>query len=184
LIHYHFEAIHPFIDGNGRVGRLLISVLLHRWHLLVQPVLYLSAFFERHRRDYYDLLLGVTERGEWHEWIVFFLRGVATEAWDAVERITQLERLANRWQAELAEASAAPSLIRLAERVFEYPILSISEVAHLLGVTYRTARLNVLKLVEFGYLQPATDATYRRSFIARDIMRAIEGIDKPRRDQY
>jgi len=74
LIHYQFEAIHPFLDGNGRIGRLLISLLLGDWKLLPLPLLYLSAYFERHRQPYYDLLFAVSERGVWHEWVVFFLR--------------------------------------------------------------------------------------------------------------
>lgn len=75
LIHYQFEAIHPFWDGNGRIGRLLISVLLCEEALLPSPLLYLSAFFELHRREYYDLLLRVSQKGEWLPWIEFFLRG-------------------------------------------------------------------------------------------------------------
>jgi Fic family protein len=75
FIHYQFEAIHPFLDGNGRIGRLLISLLLVNWDLLPLPLLYLSAFFEAHRRDYYDLLRAVSAQGTWSRWVAFFLRG-------------------------------------------------------------------------------------------------------------
>ena len=88
---YQFEAIHPFLDGNGRIGRLLISLLLADWNLLPLPLLYLSAYFERRRQDYYNLLLGVSERGAWHEWVMFFLRGVAEQAVDANNRAKRLQ---------------------------------------------------------------------------------------------
>src|SRR5436305_7683328 len=90
LIHYQFEAIHPFLDGNGRVGRLLIAFVLRVDGVLEQPLLYLSAFFERHRREYYRLLLAVSSGGAWMEWMMFFLRAVAEQARDAGRRIRAL----------------------------------------------------------------------------------------------
>jgi Fic family protein len=90
LIHYQFEAIHPFLDGNGRIGRLLITLLLCVWDLLPQPLLYLSAYFEAHRQAYYDLLLVVSQRGEWEDWLIYFLHGVALQSRDAVVRIGRL----------------------------------------------------------------------------------------------
>jgi Fic family protein len=90
LIHYQFEAIHPFLDGNGRIGRLLITLLLAVWGLLPQPVLYLSAFFERHRSEYYDRLLAVSRRAEWEVWIEYFLAGVCSQAQDARDRSRRL----------------------------------------------------------------------------------------------
>src|SRR5262249_10488995 len=86
MIPYQFEAIPPFRDGNGRIGRLLISLLLSSWNLLPQPLLYLSAFFERNRSDYYDHLLAISERGAWNDWLTFFLRGVAEQSRDAIHR--------------------------------------------------------------------------------------------------
>lgn len=177
LIHYQFEAIHPFLDGNGRVGRLLISLLLSHWGLLAQPLLYLSAYFERHRADYYDLLLRVSQAGDWSAWVMFFLRGVEEQARDAFNRAAQLERLQATWRARLTAERAAPSLVQLAERLFAFPILSIPDAERLLGTTYRTARLNVLKLVEGGYLQPWTNQAYRRAYVAADIMRIVESRD-------
>jgi Fic family protein len=177
LIHYQFEAIHPFLDGNGRVGRLLISLLLSHWGLLAQPLLYLSAYFERHRTDYYDLLLRVSQAGDWSAWIMFFLRGVEQQARDAFNRAAQLEHLQATWRARLTTERAAPSLVQLAEHLFAFPILSIPDAERLLGTTYRTARLNVLKLVQGGYLQPWSNQAYRRAYVAADIMRIVESRD-------
>lgn len=93
-----FEAIHPFLDGNGRIGRLPLSLLLVTWNLLPLPLLSLSAFFERHRQAYYDLLMAVSERGTWRAWLPFFLRGVAEQAQDAVARGRQLQDLQLMWR--------------------------------------------------------------------------------------
>jgi Fic family protein len=98
LIHYQFEAIHPFLDGNGRIGRLLISLLLAHWNLLPLPLLYLSAFFERNRQQYYDLLLAVSERGACSDWVSFFLRGVLAQATDANRRAKRLQDLQAEWR--------------------------------------------------------------------------------------
>src|SRR5206468_8927427 len=93
LAHYQFEAIHPFIDGNGRVGRLLITLFLVERSILPTPLLYLSAFFEAARRDYYERLLGVSDRGEWEEWLIYLLNGVATQSQDAADRATRINSL-------------------------------------------------------------------------------------------
>ena len=102
LVHAQFEAIHPFLDGNGRVGRLLITLLLAERDVLPSPLLYLSAYFEATRLEYYSRLLGITERGEWEEWLVYFLDGVAAQSVDAVERIQRLDTLLSGWRSELA----------------------------------------------------------------------------------
>lgn len=93
LIHYQFETIHPFLDGNGRAGRLVVIMLLIEWGLISQPLLYLSAFFEANRLDYYDRLLAVSQRGEWKNWLLFFLRGVSSQSLDAITRIGRLGQL-------------------------------------------------------------------------------------------
>ena len=90
LVHYQFEAIHPFLDSNGRIGRLLITLMLIERDLLPEPLLYLSAYFERHRGAYYDHLLAVSQKGAWEDWLLFFLRGVLTEARDASRRAGRL----------------------------------------------------------------------------------------------
>src|SRR5207244_11918131 len=131
LAHAQFEAIHPFLDGNGRVGRLLITLLLIAKGVLPSPLLYLSAFFEGTREEYYARLLGVTERGEWGEWLGYFLAGAAQQAEDALGRIQRIDELLASWRERLARA---PS--RLPERALDL------FAEHLLpGVSKRAARL-------------------------------------------
>lgn len=176
LIHYQFEAIHPFLDGNGRIGRLLISLLLVSWNLLPLPVLYLSAFFERRRQDYYDLLLAVSERGTWREWVLFFLRGVAEQSRDAITRAKRLQDLQSEWRERLTQARASALLLRLADSLFESPMLTIPEAQRRLGVRhYNSARKSVEKLVAAGILQPVGDTSYGRVFQSQEILRIIGG---------
>lgn len=172
FIHYQFEAIHPFVDGNGRIGRLLLSLLLVHWQLLPLPLLYLSAFFERHRDEYYDLLMAVSERGAWTEWVEFFLRGVAEQAWDATGRARLIKDLQAEWRKRLvAERSALPS--RLADMLLETPLVSIPQVQHVLEVTYPTAQNNVQKLVDADILRQVGESTYGKTFMAWEIFDII-----------
>ena len=172
FIHYQFEAIHAFLDGNGRIGRLLVSLLLVRWELLPLPLLYLSVFFKQHRGDYYDLLHAVRERGAWEEWVEFFLRGVAEQANDAIGRAKQLQDLQANWHARLAtERSALAS--RLADMLFETPVISIPQVECSLNVTYPTAQKHVQRLVEADILQQTGESSYGKTFAAWEIFDVI-----------
>jgi Fic family protein len=172
FVHYQFEVIHPFVDGNGRIGRLLVSLLLVNWGLLSLPLLYLSAFFERHRDEYYDFLMGVSERGAWREWVEFFLGGVASQARDATGRAKQLQDLQASWGGRLAgERSAlAP---RLADTLFETPVVSIPQVQRSLGVTYPTAQKHVERLVDAGILRQMGESSYGKTFVAPEIFDII-----------
>ena len=174
LIHYQFEAIHPFLDGNGRIGRLLITLLLCADELLPQPLLYLSAFFERHRDDYYRLLLGVSQRGEWNEWISFFLRAVATQAQDAIRRSDKLLALWQSYRTQLQEARASVLLLQLVDDLFSYPALTNAGVSKRLNITPRSAQLNIDKLVGAGILKEATGQRRNRVYIAPEIISIIE----------
>lgn len=129
MIHYQFEAIHPFLDGNGRVGRLLIILLLIEWGLLPHPLLYLSAFFEQHRQEYYDRLLGVSRNGEWREWIAYFLRGVAEGSRDSVEKARKLLDLQSEMRATALAQSQSALVIGVIDFLFERPILTAKVVA-------------------------------------------------------
>lgn len=173
FIHYQFEAIHPFWDGNGRIGRLLIPLLLVHWGLLSQPLLYLSAFFERQRQDYYDLLLSVSERGAWREWVLFFLRGVTEQSRDAVDRAKRLQDLQETWRKKLTAKRASALLLRLADRLFVSPVLTIPGAQRTLDVTYATAQHHVNRLVQEGILRQTNKSTYRRVFVAEGILKAI-----------
>jgi Fic family protein len=174
LIHYQFEAIHPFIDGNGRIGRLLLSLLSVHWDLLPLPLLYLSAFFEKHRQAYYDLLMAVSARGAWREWIEFFLRGVAEQARDAVVRAKQLQDLQAEWRVRLTQARASGLAIRLADTLFDSPFITIPQAQRRLGVKqYHSARRHVQRLVKMGILKPLGESSYGKTFVATEIMRVI-----------
>jgi Fic family protein len=174
LIHYQFEAIHPFIDGNGRIGRLLLSLLLVHWDLLPLPLLYLSAFFEKHRQAYYELLLAVSTRGAWREWIEFFFRGVAEQARDAVVRAKRLQDLQTEWHWRLAHARNSALLFRLADKLFESPLVTIPLAKDYLNVTYVSAQRIVDKLVQANILQPLDpEKKYGRMFIAREIFQVV-----------
>jgi Fic family protein len=172
FIHYQFEAIHPFLDGNGRIGRLLLSLLLVHWRLLPLPLLYLSAFFERHRDEYYDLLMAVSERGAWKDWVTFFLRGAAEQARDATSRAVQMHELRADWSKRLVAArSALPS--RLADMLLETPLVSIPQVQHALEVTYPTAQSNVQKLVDADILRQVGESSYGKTYVAWEIFDII-----------
>ena len=114
LAHYQFEAIHPFLDGNGRVGRLLITLFLMEREILPTPLLYLSAFFEASRREYYDSLRGVSELGAWHEWLEYFLLGMARMSEDALNRVTRINDIVGKWQKRMA-GGASNNPLRIIE---------------------------------------------------------------------
>ncbi|MDZ4689097.1 MAG: Fic family protein [Planctomycetaceae bacterium] len=174
LIHYQFEAIHPFLDGNGRIGRLLVTLLLCTEKVLPQPMLYLSAYFERHRDEYYRRLLAVSQRGEWVPWLSFFLRGVAEQSRDAVQRAEALLGLWQRYRAQLQTARASALLLRLIDELFRRPYLTISQAADRLDVTFRSASLNVGKLVKAGILEELPGRSYGRIFRAREVIEILE----------
>lgn len=173
-IHYQFESIHPFLDGNGRVGRLLISLLLNHWELLPMPLLYLSAYFERYRQEYYERLLGVSMNGRWREWLLFFLRGVIEESRDASGRLKLLEDLAIEYRRKVMSLGGSVLPLRLVESLFSVPVVTVSEAQEILGVTYHSARLAVRKLVDLGILQKPSEAVYGKRFVASEILRAVE----------
>lgn len=174
LIHYQFEAIHPFLDGNGRIGRLLITLLLCVERILPEPLLYLSAFLERHRSEYYDRLGNVSRRGEWIEWVDFFLRGVADSSIDAVERAGWLIDLRTRYRERLQRARASALLLRLVDSLFDLPAVSVASARRLLGVTSRAAQLNIDKLVSGGILREVTGKARNRLWVADEITMTIQ----------
>lgn len=171
LVHYQFEAIHPFADGNGRIGRLLMALLLVDWGLLPHPLLYLSAWFEANRAAYYDHLLAVSERGEWEPWIRFFLEGVAAQAGDATRRVVRIEALEADWRDRLARSDASGTTIRLLEVLFEAPAFTIPWAAERLDVTYRSAQRAVQTLVRHKMVRPAVaGARYNKVFVAEKVL--------------
>jgi len=151
LVHYQFEMIHPFLDGNGRLGRLLIGFLLVEQQLLPQPLLYLSAYFEQYRSEYYDRLQAVRERGELREWLVFFLTGVADLANDAVGRAERLVDLRENYRQRLSgDRSRAVEVVDL---VFQNPVLTTTRIAETLDTTLQSA-LNHVRRLESASVAP------------------------------
>jgi len=174
LIHYQFEAIHPFLDGNGRIGRLLITLLLCVEGLLPQPLLYLSAFFEHHRQEYYRLLMAVSQSGSWTPWIAYFLRGIAEQSSDAVKRANLLLSLRQRYREKMQSARSSALLLQMVDDLFSTPALDVSGASKRLNVTPRAAQLNVDKLIKSGILKEATGRRRNRIFVAAEIIDIIE----------
>lgn len=166
LAHVQFETIHPFLDGNGRVGRLLITFLLTERGVLHKPVLYLSHYFRRHRQAYYDHLQAVRDRGEWEKWLGFFLRGVIEVAGEAAEtaRRIQLLREAHRAAITSELGRAAGNGHRVLESLFDRPIVTVSDVQRLTGTTYAAANNLVARLAGLGILLEMTGYARNRRF--------------------
>jgi Fic family protein len=172
LAHYQFETIHPFLDGNGRLGRLLIVFLLVERELLAQPLLYLSSFFEAHRSDYYDRLQAVRESGEIQEWLRFFLTGVAEQAQDAVARAEKLVDLREGMRRRLAgDRSRATEVVEI---IFENPVLTTNRIADELDVTVQSA-LNHVRRLEAEDIVTEISGTPGRGkrWVAREILRVL-----------
>lgn len=173
LAHSQFEAIHPFLDGNGRVGRLLITLLLVERGILPSPLLYLSAFFEATRREYYAHLLAATEKGAWEEWLDYFLKGVSEQAEDALARIQRIDELLHRWREELAGTTS-----RLPERALdlfvENPFWSVGKLAKRTGVAFTTAQRAIDRLEQVGVVALATPRKRDRVYCARGFLELLE----------
>jgi Fic family protein len=176
LIHYQFEAIHPFLDGNGRVGRLLIILLLMDWGILPQPLLYLSAFFESNRPAYYKNLLAVSQEGKWEEWIRFFLSGVREQSKDARLRATALLSLWQNYRERLQTVRSSGLLLRLVDRLLAHPAVTVTQVGNELSVTSRTAQQLVNRLVTEQILTEVSGQRWGRLYIAHDVVQIIEDV--------
>ena len=174
LIHYQFEAIHPFLDGNGRIGRLLLILLLCAEKVLPHPMLYLSAYFERNRQEYYDHLLAVSQDGRWPEWVSFFLRGVAEQSRDAVKRSEKLLELWRQYRQRLQSVRSSAILLTLVDKLFHQPYITFGLARSALGVTFRSAQLNVEKLVNAGILKEIPGRKYGRIFVAHEVLDILE----------
>jgi Fic family protein len=170
LIHYQFEAIHPFLDGNGRVGRLLIVLLLNEWGLLSKPMLNLSAYIEKHRNEYYDLLLAVSQRSNWEDWLCFFLHGVKEQAEYGTSHIQQLQALRLQYQSIAEHDRNSDRMSLVLDFLFTRPIFSINQLSKSLEIPFKTANDYVEKLIKINLLQETTGNARNRIFIARTIL--------------
>ncbi len=175
IAHYQFEVIHPFLDGNGRIGRLMIPLMLVLRNALPQPLLYLSAFFEQHRSEYHDHLLITSQRGDLMPWIAFFLRGVRQQARDSEERTVRLVELQHQLRNQLLDEGRPNSVIRLAEQLFATPVVTAARVEAMIDVTRPTAQAAIDALVERGDLTEITGRTRGRVYEAGTIFEAVYG---------
>lgn len=174
-LHYQFEAIHPFRDGNGRVGRLLVALLLVKWDLLPGPMLDFSAYIERNRKEYYECLLAVSTHGDWPGWINFFLRVIAEQANDVLRRAQGLQQLRDEYRSRVTGVRASSLLPKLVDTLFETPALTIASAQRALHVTHRAATVNIERLVEEGLLEEVSKSGRTRRFVARRILDVING---------
>ena len=174
LIHYQFETIHPFLDGNGRVGRLLLVLLLAAWEVLPQPLLYLSAYLERRRQMYYALLLEVSQRGAWEAWLLYFLRGVTEQSRVTVVQGQRLLALRATYRQAYGDSS---KLLALIDLLFENPLVTGSIVIEQLNVSSATAYQYLATLENDGVLQEITGRQRGRRYVAREILHAIEDFE-------
>ena len=175
MAHYQFEAIHPFADGNGRIGRVIILLMLSADRLLPVPLLNPSAYLERNRAEYYDHLLRVSQRGAWRDWIAFFARGVVEEAADAVDRVTRLDALRDRYRAAALTGRPSALLPRLIDQLFADPVITTKQAAEFLGVNPNSAQKSIDRLLSTDILREHTGQKRNRVYVAHEILTALNG---------
>lgn len=177
LAHVQFETIHPFLDGNGRLGRLLITFLLCAEGVLRQPMLYLSLHFKRHRSEYYRLLQEVRETGIWEDWLRFFLEGVIQTAETATRTATRLLELFQRDRARLVGEAA--SVLRLHHLLQQHPVTHAMSAAKTLGIAHPTATRALRRLAERGIVRELSDSSYRRFYAYSGYLDLLNETDTP-----
>ena len=175
LMHYQLEAIHPYPDGNGRIGRLLITLFLCVSGVLPEPLLYMSAYFERDRQQYYDELFAVSATGDWERWLAYFLTGVHQEAQDTMKRIRRIRSIQDEWRELLQNRNATANDLRLLDDLFSHPVTTASRTASLLEISDAGARGVLNRLVDAEILT-RIESSWPNLYVAR---RIIEEIDKP-----
>lgn len=167
LIHAQFETIHPFLDGNGRLGRLLITLLLCEKGVLREPSLYISYHFRRNKSEYYDRLQGIRDRGDWESWIKYFLRGVrdvGREAANTASDILHLREQHRRILSDNLSHALAGSAFKLIDHLYETPIISVQKASEVVGRTYANANTLIQQLVQLGILEETTGRERGRRF--------------------
>ena len=172
IAHYQFEAIHPFLDGNGRIGRLLISLLLSSWGILPEPLLYLSDYFERNKTEYQDRLWRVSRDADWIGWVQFFLKGVREVAHDATKRARTLLSMREQYRQSLQQGKrkASAKALALVDYIFRCPFITAQMAAGELGVTYNAGRKNIDKLIEAGILFEHESRTWNKLYYAKPVL--------------
>jgi Fic family protein len=184
LAHAQFETIHPFLDGNGRVGRLLITFLLCEQKILSQPLLYLSLYLKAHRQEYYDRLMAVRTNGDWEGWLRFFLRGIEEVSASATTTAKAIIGMRDRHRALVStkKASSAASL-KLLDHMFEHPYLTVHAVLEPVGVSYVTANNLVKRFEELGLLKEMTGGQRNRRYRYEPYLALFGVPERPAKEQ-
>jgi Fic family protein len=177
LIHAQFETIHPFLDGNGRVGRLLIAFLLVHNDILKRPLLYLSHYFRRNRQEYYDHLNNIRSKGDWEGWLKFFLRGVYEISKQSTEAAQKIIALQERDRGRIVHS---PNGLKLVDHLFMNPLITIHGIRRLTGISHATAGRLVKEMIELGILHEITGYARNRKFLYKDYFDILkEGVEEP-----
>ena len=174
VLHAQFEMIHPFIDGNGRVGRLLIVFLLCHWGILPAPMLFLSAYFERNRSEYYSHLLAISHKGQWEEWILFFANGIREQAGKAIELCKALLQMHEKYISLISRKELTKATAALIELLFKNPYIDVGSLSAQVGVTFPTSLKAIQKLEEVGILREITKRKRSRIWEAHEIFALFE----------
>jgi cell filamentation protein, protein adenylyltransferase len=178
MAHAQFETIHPFLDGNGRVGRLLITLLLCEWDKLQEPVLYLSHFFKQHRQEYYELLQNVRDLGDWESWIKFFVRGVSEVSGQATDTSREIVSLREKHRGLIVEefGNVAGNGLKVLERLFLKPYITVKQIESLTGVTFSAANNLMGKFENVGVLTEITGQKRNRQYEYSDYLNLFSAI--------
>ena len=180
LVHVQFETIHPFLDGNGRLGRLLITFLLCTQGILKEPILYLSLYFKTHRRHYYDMLQQVREQGDWETWLEFFLEGITETSLQAAEAAREILNLfeTDRKRIETLGRPAA-SALRVHQLLQQKPIVAIPDAAQRLGISAPTIAKSIQHMVDLGLVREITGRQRGRMFVYGDYLSILSRGTEP-----
>jgi Fic family protein len=170
LMHYQFETIHPFADGNGRVGRILIPIHLIQRGVLQQPLLYFSPAVEGRKAEYIDLMLQVSRRGDWNAWIIFFLDAVTASCTKSAETIERLLALRLKFRKQIADSGGSARYATVADHLFSSPVISAPEAATLLGVSYPAAQNALARLEKLGILAGLEYTSHPKRFISTAVL--------------
>jgi len=173
LMHYQFETIHPFSDGNGRIGRALITLYLCKKKIIIKPLLYISGYFEAHKREYSSLLLKTNKDGKFEDWVFFFLEALRVQSEDALNRAIKLQELREEYRKKAQTQSQSNNLLELIDELFKNPYIRITTVENL-GVTYPTAKRLVETLVNLSILKSMDTSQRNKIYFAHEIFDIID----------
>ncbi|MDZ8031859.1 Fic family protein [Nostoc sp. DedSLP04] len=170
MVHYQFEAIHPFLDGNGRVGRLLLSLMIYKFCGLSHPWLYLSAFFDKYKDEYINYLFQFSSKGNWQDWIAFCLRGTIAQSKDAIKRFDQLVYLHKKYDDAISQIGGNVRLHKIIDKLFESPVVTVTQLASTHNISYPTAKSDIQRLVNAQILHELESEYRPQAYFALEIV--------------